>query len=441
MANVIFKVGTRAQYNLIEVKDQNTLYWLTDEQALYKGDKLFGVGKTATADAAGLLSAEDKVKLDALASGGAAGLKPADASVNIDTAEDGTTIGVQVSEKDDNILTLKEDGMFVGKAKLSLEKQDADAGDYVAVYKLKVSYGEDDEAYADGEINIPKDVFFKSCTPKVVETEGDPYEDAKVGDPYLDVVLTNGDHSYIPMKGLVDTVEAGHGISVDKNTVSVKVDEENANGLTVTEAGLGLKPVTATTPGAMSAADKKFLDSIPAVYEKVKYMATNMLPGARFDVDGKEVRVMFPEDAAFVKPAGTASGRDPDCYYFGLRVYAPSDEVTGFKEAHAETIPEDTVLEDFNGSSSGIDEYGRKYDVCWFPVAKCSEEGDWTYYGSTSVPGSYVGWYHTIEWYKGEECVGSETIRINLTNESCHNSLKKFLGKGNTSATLEWVEM
>lgn len=440
MANVIFKVGTLAQYNLIEVKDQNTLYWLTDEQALYKGDKLFGTGKTATQQAAGLLSAADKAALDRLIAGDASALSAADASILIGDGDNGKTIGVRLSEDAENILSVKSDGLFAGKVKLTLEKKDEDADDYAAVYRLKVAYGED-EVYADGEINIPKDVFFKNSELKVVEEANKPYDGAEVGDPYLDIELTDGTQSYIPMKGLLNTVVAGLGITVENNTVSIKLDEENANGLTVTDAGLGLAPVTATSPGAMIAADKKFLDSIPSVYEKVKYAATNMLPGARFDVDGKEIRVMFPKDAAFVKPTGTAAGRDNDCYYFGLRAYAPSDDVDGFREASGEVIPEDTVKEFFPGSSSGIDEFGRKYDVCWFPVARCNEDGTWTYYGEVSEAGKYVGWYHTIEWYKGDVCVGSETVRINLTNESCHNSLKKFLGADNTSAALVWVEM
>lgn len=444
MANVIFKVGTREQYNLIEPKDQNTLYWLTDEQALYKGDKLFGIGKAATQEADGLLSAEDKAKLDALVSGAAVGLSPVDTSVDIDTKEDTTTIGVRISGEDGNALELKDDGLFVpaGVVEFVVEEQDTPDDGFATTYKLKRIDGEE-VTYVGDPINIPKDAVLTGGTYEIVETENEPYEGAEVGDPYVDLVVANADesHIYIPLKGLVDTVKAGAGITVENNTVSIKLDEDNANGLAVTEAGLGLSPVTVTTPGAMSATDKQFLDSIPTVYERIKYMATNMLPGARFDVDGKEIRVMFPKDAAFVKPTGTAAGRDNNSYYCGIRVYAPSDDVDGFREALSEVIPAETEMEHFPGSSSGIDEYGRKYDVCWFPVAKCDEDDEWTYYGSTSVPGSYVGWYHTIEWYKGNECVGSETVRINLTNEDCHNSLKKFLGKDNTTAALVWDEM
>ena len=45
MANVIFKTGTRAQYDALPVKYDNTLYWLNDTQELYKGTLLFGCGK------------------------------------------------------------------------------------------------------------------------------------------------------------------------------------------------------------------------------------------------------------------------------------------------------------------------------------------------------------------------------------------------------------
>ena len=88
MANVIFKVGTKSLYNALEQKDTNTLYWLTDTKEIYKGDTLFGTGSAATQTAAGLLSAEDKVKLDELVAGTIAGLTPVDATILI--ADDGS---------------------------------------------------------------------------------------------------------------------------------------------------------------------------------------------------------------------------------------------------------------------------------------------------------------------------------------------------------------
>ena len=64
------------------------------------------------------------------------------------------------------------------------------------------------------------------------------------------------------MKGLVDTVAAGDGIAVTNNTVSIKLDAANANGLAVGADGLSMAVATDTSAGAMSAADKAALDTV-----------------------------------------------------------------------------------------------------------------------------------------------------------------------------------
>ena len=67
MAKVkFFAVDLKSTYNALTTKDEFALYWIMETQELYKGDKLFGVGVEATANMAGLMSAEDKQKLDAL---------------------------------------------------------------------------------------------------------------------------------------------------------------------------------------------------------------------------------------------------------------------------------------------------------------------------------------------------------------------------------------
>ncbi len=121
MANVIFKQGTRAQYDAIAVKDRNTLYWLFDTKELFKGEVLYGRGTEATNLASGLMSAADKAKLDALSAGGAAGLTAVDASVILTSGEGGTAIGVQVSNAEGNAIELKEDGLFVSPASIKLD--------------------------------------------------------------------------------------------------------------------------------------------------------------------------------------------------------------------------------------------------------------------------------------------------------------------------------
>ena len=271
MANVIFKQGTRAQYDAIATKDASTLYWLTDTQELFKGDVLYGKGAEATALASGLMSAADKAKLDALSAGGAAGLTAVDASVVLASGENGTTIGVQVSKETGNALELKADGLFVspatasGSVEFTIEEQTTATDGSVKTYKLKRTEG-DNSTYVGDAIEIPKDKVLKGGTFEIVDTADAPYTGAEVGDPYVDLVLEDADntHIYIPMKGLVDTVAAGDGISVTNNTVSIKLDEANANGLAVGAGGLSMAVATATSAGAMSAEDKGNLDSVMA---------------------------------------------------------------------------------------------------------------------------------------------------------------------------------
>ena len=269
MANVIFKQGTRAQYDAIAAKDVNTLYWLTDTQELFKGEVLYGKGAEATALASGLMSAADKAKLDSLASGGAIGLTAVDASVILGSDDNGTTIGVQVSKSEGNALELKEDGLFVspaaasGTVEFAIEKQATPEDGFSATYKLKRT-AEGTGTYVGDAINIPKDAVLSGGTYEIVETADTPYAGAVVGDPYVDLVVANAEesHIYIPLKGLVDTVKAGDGISVTNNTVSAKLDEANANGLAVGADGLSMVVATATSAGAMSAEDKANLDAV-----------------------------------------------------------------------------------------------------------------------------------------------------------------------------------
>lgn len=269
MANVIFKKGTRAEYDAVGVKDANTLYWLTDSQELFKGEVLYSKGAEATALASGLMSAADKAKLDALSAGGAAGLTAVDASVILSDGETGTTIGVQISKEDGNALSLKTDGLFVptsaaaGSVEFTIEEQATATDGSVKTYKLKRT-DSDGDTYVGDAVEIPKDKVLKSGTFEIVDTADTPYAGAEVGDPYVDLVLEDADntHIYIPMKGLVDTVDAGDGITVTNNTVSIKLDTVNANGLAVGTDGLSMSVATDTSAGAMSAADKAALDTV-----------------------------------------------------------------------------------------------------------------------------------------------------------------------------------
>lgn len=134
---------------------------------------------------------------------------------------------------------------------------------------LSTYYLTKDGAQVGEKINIPKDFLVNSADIKTVETAEAPYEGAQVGDLYIDFVINSksaddtASHVYLPVNELVDAYTGGNGIEVSaQNLISAKIDTANANGLGVTAAGFKLDVATASTAGAMSAADKAKLDGI-----------------------------------------------------------------------------------------------------------------------------------------------------------------------------------
>lgn len=134
---------------------------------------------------------------------------------------------------------------------------------------LSTYYLTKDGAQVGEKINIPKDFLVNSADIKTVETANTPYEGAQVGDLYIDFVINSksaddtASHVYLPVNELVDAYTGGNGIEVSaQNLISAKIDTANANGLGVTAAGFKLDVATASTAGAMSAADKAKLDGI-----------------------------------------------------------------------------------------------------------------------------------------------------------------------------------
>ena len=273
MANVLFKVGTRAQFDAIVTKSETTLYWLSDTQELYKGDVRFGAGALATQSAAGLLSAEDKAKLDALvAGGGLSNLIPVDNTIVIaDVEGGGKSIGVAISGEAGNVLVAKNDGLYVDASgsidvpEYAIEKQATAEDGYAASYKLKKTVGEE-SSYVGDVINIPKDMVLQSATLERANAENVPYIGAAIGDPYIHMVFNDASASaiYVPVKDLADTYTAGEGIDIIDRTISVKIADK-ANGLVAVNGALSINLATADQAGAMSAADKAALDALIAL--------------------------------------------------------------------------------------------------------------------------------------------------------------------------------
>lgn len=146
----------------------------------------------------------------------------------------------------------------------SVVKQGTAENGYLSTYYLTK-----DGAQVGEKINIPKDFLVNSADILEVDTENQPYDGAQVGDLYIDFVINSkgaddtATHIYLPVNELVDAYTGGNGIEVSAaNVISAKIDSANANGLGVTASGLKLDLATASTPGAMSAADKAKLDGI-----------------------------------------------------------------------------------------------------------------------------------------------------------------------------------
>lgn len=148
----------------------------------------------------------------------------------------------------------------------SLVKQGTAESGYLSTYYLTKGGEQVGE-----KINIPKDFLVNSADILEVEEENQPYDGAQVGDLYIDFVINSkgaddtATHIYLPVNELVDAYTGGNGIEVSAaNVISAKIDSANANGLGVTAAGFKLDLATASTAGAMSAADKAKLDGIAA---------------------------------------------------------------------------------------------------------------------------------------------------------------------------------
>ena len=445
-----FSVKLKSTFEALEVKDSLALYWIAETSELYKGNQLFGTGALATQAAAGLLSAEDKAKLDALvAASGKINLTAVDGTIILADTAHGKSIGVAVSAKDGNALVAVDDGLFVPVAKemsipeYAIEKQEVAEDGYAISYKLKRTV-DGEVTYVGDTINIAKDMVLQGATLETVTEANVPYEGAVVGDPYIDMAFNDvaESHIYIPVKGLVDTYTAGEGIEIIDGKIKVKIADV-ANGLQFVDGAMSIALATHTSAGALSAVDKAFIDSIPEVFAtkemvkntavQVKYEISDAPDGTLVNYGEKEIRVMCPENAEFVKQQVGAGG-DANSYYMTFKTYVPNDNVVGYIE-HLNGQSDPEILNSFS-----TDEYGRRYQPTWLSLAKYDEATDtWAYYGASSSVDKYIGYDYQIDWYDANGImIASDSIRINLSNKDCHNVIKPYYMSA--YATVEQVD-
>jgi anaerobic ribonucleoside-triphosphate reductase len=188
-----------------------------------------------------------------------------------------------------------------------------------------------------------------------------------------------------------------------------------------------------------------FIDGIgylvDEITEKVKYEITSAPVGTLVNYYDREIRVMCPDDTKWIKQNVGSTGNS-NMYYMGFKAYAPNGAVS-FREDDKEIIEDQTMYYFENNDFTGVDNLGRKYSIVWLALAKYDEAtNEWTYFGKTSSTSKYIGWYYTVEWYNADgKVIASDQIRINLSNEDCHNAIEPYyMSKYVTDAQLTALE-
>lgn len=489
MANVRFYSGTRAQYDSLVNRNPLALYFCDDTGELFKGDICLSDGirivptradlpecscaadgivyfiaetksgfmvspdrsewlqtiyapvtdayvipeeemYTTVTTVGAVRDIEKKIyeRIEQVVSGdGLSALTPVDGTIVItDNYDGGKSIGVAVASDARNALVAVNGGLFVPTVvvpEYAIEKVATEDGFY-ASYKLKKTV-DGDISYVGDTINIAKDLVLQSATLETVTEKGIPYAEAEIGDPYIKMVFNNAEASnlYIPVKGLVDTYTAGSGIEIVDNKISVKLANDTS-GLRFVDGALDIALATRKNNGVMSKEDKLVVDSIPYVYEARKYDISNTPVGTLVDYRDHEIRIMCPVDTKFTKQSVGANG-NANMYYMTFKAYAP-DSAVSFKEGDRGVIIDE--MHTFDESAAGVDEFGRKYSVCWLALASYNESTDtWSYFGKNSTESKYIGWDYVVEWYDKDGIrIGFDTVRINLSNEDCHYNNKPY---------------
>lgn len=172
-------------------------------------------------------------------------------------------------------------------------------------------------------------------------------------------------------------------------------------------------------------AEKADVAEVENSYEKIKYEIADVPVGTLVDYRDEEIRVCCPKSTAFTKQSVGAGG-NPNSYYMTFKTYFPSEDVVGYIEHLDEQVDAEIL------TKSSTDKYGRRYQSTWLALADYDETADsWKYRGVESSKDGYYGYDYQIDWYNADGVmVASDSIRINLSNESCHSSIEPYYVSG-----------
>ena len=246
---------------------------------------------------------------------------------------------------------------------------------------------------------------------------GEGTVDAKIDAKINEFAASISDDGKInTIKELIDYV-AGHGPEVAQFAADIKTLQELVGGSSVTDQ------INAADLITRSEAEDLLISKVDAsaTLQHVKYELDNTPAGTIIDYGEKEIRVMVPAGAEYSKQ-NVGTGGDQNTYYITFKTYAPSDDAVGYIE-HLGNQSDAEILNSFS-----VDKYGRRYQPTWLGVAKYNEAtGEWNYYGKNSTANKYIGWDYRIDWYDvNGVMIGSDCIRINLSNEDCHHIVEPY---------------
>ena len=238
-------------------------------------------------------------------------------------------------------------------------------------------------------------------------------------------VLTPDDGKVNTLMELINYVES-HG----KEALDMAADITTLQGL-VGETSVA-DQIAAAGHMTKTEAEETLLSKVEAAttLKHVKYEISHKPVGTLVNYGDKEIRVMVPADTKFVHQNSGANA-NKNAYYMGFKAYAPEGAVS-FKEDLAEIISDNTMYYFEDNDFAGIDKYGRKYSICWLAIAMYDETTQtWSTYGAQSSKDKYIGYYYSVEWYDADGAkIESDCIRINLSNEDCHNVVEPYYMAG-----------
>lgn len=240
--------------------------------------------------------------------------------------------------------------------------------------------------------------------------------DSKIND-FAAKITDNGTVDTI--KELIDYV-AEHGPEVDDMISDITELQLLVGEDTVENQIAGA--IAANNQAINAINDEKFISKVEGQdrFFQKKYEVLDTPEGTLIDYRDNEIRIMCPAGTEFKKQS-VGIGGDANTYYITFKTFAP-DEAVGYKE-HLGNESDAEILTDLK-----TDMYGRKYQPTWLGVAKYDEASDtWSYYGKNSSTKTYIGWDYGIDWYNASGViVASDKIRINLSNENCHNTIEPY---------------